>query len=535
MTPIGQISEKELLDLLLDKEVNDAYWEAFESLRERILKFNIDYSDRKTLIDNYLSTPMPIKPPKENIYNMIDTVRDELLLQGMPYTHEHKLIEKILDKELQIILKGEYGSGKTYKLAFIWERYIKNARHCFRLEKNECIFRGHRQRILFDIDGKDLTYKKELYTYVYIKMFTLYKDYNLLNLYFDDFISYINKFYDEGSGYNQEIEYLSYLKSLCKFNNGKYDIRLLPDKVDSFSQQEIRDLIIFLFHFGGWLRNNKCENSLCFHIVFDNIDSTSKPVQEAILKLLSFYKPLNYLKIICACRPETIFGRKNRDSVVDVFPHKGPSAHKVILHIFDKHIKQIEIDNEKEQKGELDSFYRNNTYPGIFSLDVYSHTFNYITNILRKEYFENIYDDYFYCLIRTAKIFTQGLIDIAANNAAENKSKIDFNNRYLSKSEYALERNFYRPWGLATKKIQITNIFNPCDLRESRLSAIRILAILNVKKSAKYMLSIDKIMTILKAYGYTNDLLMKTMNYLIMEKFILAKTRELLELPPLRI
>lgn len=475
-----------------DQQFIDAYvvQEAVDGVTER---YDIDISVN---LDNQRGS------------TVIRDLKKQYKERGRSITHEHLLCERIYQQNNQIVLVGATGSGKTYKLEYIWKRYLKNRTHCRKLQ--HCKY--HRLRIKIDVDDRACKSEVDLYNEVHtqisaaIESLLIPQDYRIK---YKQFVAEAYKKLANGAN-------IPYLATLAKYG--------LRRDIDPPTLQELdarcpaqdrirRDLALFAMSFSGWLRRRYCQNnSFCMHLVFDNIDASPRPVQNAIIKLMESTSPKGSILIICACRPETFINWKHRSKVLDLIPHIGPSAYEVVMQRLEGYLAQnISRDMLEDQ------------LQGLRKTEDFLANLKFLKLKLKRPHFKLFFDQHFGWQIRDGLVFAEGIIDIAAG-----RSEKELKDYILSRSDYALERLLYLPWGLAVPKKYVVNVFDLGNGVIDRLGALRVIILLN--SSRPYSLDVRHVYQHLKMFGYTQSRCMRVLSTLLERRVVLAASKENLDL-----
>jgi len=539
MKLIGVQPKKELWKIITKKDdYRPLLLELYVPLKNNLFKVSFitryDYLDDFQLspdsysVDNYIESPVLDNYIERYgcliSMNLANCSEDQFLIRlinlsergkySTNLTYEHLLCERINKRGHHIILIGAYGSGKSYKISYIWNKYLSQFPH------GDCCSLQKRLFIYIDLEKKNYIDPTEMYHDLYFHFLKLIKD-NIANPKdrYREFTQYLDNIIKEH--YNKPV-YISTLEE-CKFDyNEPAWFDELPDIRNRFFK---RNLLIFMLDYLDWINTRYCnDNSECLYIAFDNIDARPIPIQEEILELIETKVKLGYedrigIIMICACRPETIVKSNRRTAILDFMPHIGPTAYEVIIKRLDNYISHI-IKNihNKAFYSSLETDLRGNISP-----DDYLNNIKLIRKIMNMEHFKELFDRLFVWQIREAIVFSQAIIDIAA------KYTNKILKEYMKKSpEYRLERLLYKPWGLTFPKCYVKNIFNTGDIYKHRFAEIRILIYLNSDRDKP--LPVKNIYEYLNMFGYSQEDSICLINQLLKKRIIIAQTKEGLEI-----
>jgi hypothetical protein len=247
---------------------------------------------------------------------------------------------------------------------------------------------------------------------------------------------------------------------------------------------------------------------MCVHVVFDNVDVSPRPVQDAVVRLLQSMSPDDGVLMICACRPETLVNWDHGATILDVISHVGPNAHEVVVNRLSAFLKSppdgTELTDLLQASREPKDFLQN---------------LEFIAKRIEDGHFARFFNDYFGSRIRNALVFAMRSVDLAASRhfaAPTNPSQ--------EITDHDLERRLYRPWGLSTPVRGISNIFGCSPNRERRLAGVRILVFLY--PYAGYAKTVEQICQHMGIFGYSREETIISLNSMLHARLVIARTKE---------
>ncbi|MFW9879838.1 MAG: hypothetical protein ACFFG0_42740, partial [Candidatus Thorarchaeota archaeon] len=186
--PIGEDRQLLLWQILTASEKEEqTYQDIFIDLKEEILK--IDLRTLRPIAVEAEEKIVQVYIPKEVKKNKVVRFGETIIVDkesklGSQYikeikqenkeadfylSYEHLFAENIVNLSDPIILVGAYGSGKTFKLRYVWYKYISQHKHCYK----EGCSSNKRVRILFDVLNQHFRSANELYRFLYRKIFVI--------------------------------------------------------------------------------------------------------------------------------------------------------------------------------------------------------------------------------------------------------------------------------------------------------------------------------------------------------------------------
>jgi hypothetical protein len=501
-------------------DVRPAPAENFVKLASRVLQCEFDRrgslahldssnrGDIKTYVDCAVTGPSITRygetinvGPTERGSQLIKTIRTE---NGEPadlLTYEHLLVERIHGSTYNIVLVGATGSGKTRRLEYIWERYIKHHAEC--VTESKCRT-GKRVRLSFDLDKRDVKTASHFYS-------TLYETINAMLRRLDateraeayqEFRAKVVQLFDDDAD-------LAYMPTLLRCGIAETDAPSLTELPNACRPDEMRDLVLFILHFCGWLCDTRRHQSfLCLHLCIDNVDASPAAVQEALLSLLVDARPPLSLLIVCACRPQTMRRWVSKRDLLDVIPHIGASAYDIVLRRLKSFLDEPPSDDE------LADLLQNAIPPrGFLANLAFLHT------RLQAEHFREFFDDIFGWHVRDGIVFAQSIVELAANKRVSELRPGDD-----GRSDYVLERMLFRPWGVARPAGHVPNIYAVGLHPKLRLLGTRVMKA--VTGAGEGSLRVKHVWEQVAAFGYSQEDVLDSLNGMLGQGMIVAATRE---------
>ncbi len=495
--------------------------ELYVKLKNEIFQVNFDNEGRlsqtsdipKTLIETYITKEIKDKKKAAKLYGFTGAKGSKFIQNLKAFfgkkqepdeslTYEHLFADRIHNPtESNIVLVGDTGCGKTHKLHYIWTNYLSKCQDC---DNEKCPSRPYRPRLWLNIDSRQLETKIELFKTLYDKLVGELD--GILGT------SYINRCED----------FVSYLFSIERPDRPDYFSTIIryglqrtsePISFDDLAKKcpdhALIDLLKFILHFYGWLRENHCkDNHLCIFIVFDNMDSSPQEVQKAIMVSLLNIHHNRYPLMVGACRHETLINWIHKTGPFDEINHIGPSAYEVV-------IERLKIFIEDDAKN-LDQI--TNLLQHLQTADVFINNLQVIYNQLLRPHFKDFFDDFFDRQIRGAIVFAQSIVDIAAHWSEQ------YVKEQILRSDYSLERYMLNPWGLQSDQPLIANIYGFGSTYKDRLLGIR--ALLYIYPRKEYTVSIKDVCNYLSLFGYENDKTLKALSKMLQYGLILTVSKD---------
>ncbi|HPM38555.1 MAG TPA: hypothetical protein PK186_13465 [candidate division Zixibacteria bacterium] len=423
-------------------------------------------------------------------------------------TYEHVFTERIhAPSDSNVILVGDTGCGKTHKLRYIWSNYLERCKDCS-LDK-ECPSYPNRPKFYLSIDPKQLKSRAGLFKHVFNEVVGELQQ-SLNGSFEERYRAFIEHLFQLERPSRQD-----YFTTMLRYGLEREHPKSFHQIADAVPDDSLIDLVKFVLHFCGWLREHRCKNEhLCMFIVFDNLDASPQEVQEAIVTLLLDVNQKQYPLMIAACRPETLINWRSRRSTGDVVEHIGPTAYEVVL-------ERLRVYLEEKDK---DMTLLADRLKNIQRPDVFISNLNAIYSRLKRPHFRTFFDSYFGIQIRDAVVFAQSIVDIAAQ----------WDERYLTdqvlRSDHSLERYMLNPWGLRSNKPHIANVFGFGPKYKDRLVGIRVLQY--VYQQEQYTVRVKDVCNHLSLFGHGNEDTLRALGKMLQRGLLLTVSRENYELGP---
>ena len=432
-------------------------------------------------------------------------------------TYEHLLADRICEPSRNIVLVGPTGSGKSYRLLYIFHKYISNLPHCReRGLECKCDLRC-RTRIRADVDMLHCKTASEFYDKVYLCVISDL-DHLLGRLgprYVQDrYNEFIRELFAEGQVLPSFLPTL-WADGLSFENVRDGAIPSLEDvRLSCLEQGHQREVLQLVLRFCGWLRNRMCAgNPSCLYVEFDNVDASSLEVQDALVSILEDTRPLDDALLVCACRSETLSRWRARRQVLDVVFHAGPSAYSVIMHYLDAFVQQyVGLADTDQRIAALQSALHNMS-PREF-LDNLVAVRTELAGIYLRVLLERLFGQQ----IRAGLLFASSIVEVAAALTKTALARL-----LTEQSVYALERKLYRPFGMNSLVPRVVNVFGLSPEREHRLLGLRILEVLASK--GPYALHVKDVCNHLRPLADSSDVV-TCLNNIIECELALSETKE---------
>jgi hypothetical protein len=516
MSPIGEPRQLLLWQILTgSQKAEETLQDVYLELKEEILKIRVITPKPTGIVpvdspDIYISREvregrilrfgisMETNKRKELGSNFISSLKEIDNEDANYLSYEHLFAENIGRCDLPLVLVGAHGSGKTFKLSYIWYKYIERLSHC---DDKNCL-KKERVRILIDVLNEDFRTAEEFYRFVYKTIITLLQR-DLGKRFLEIYREYSHFLIEEFNARRN----LSFFPTLSFLG---LRIDNIPGPTDYIGKvrrrKELQELVTFSLCFCAWVERKYYPNrTTCIFALFDNIDGAPDQVQRAVFGLLE--KSEIGLPMVCACRPETL-RNWNYDAIpLIIVPHIGPTGYDVVMSRLKIFLENI---NEEDLRDKL---------KGIMDKEVFIDNLKYIYAKLESWHFERFFKNLFGWQIRQALRFSQGIIDAAASRTTEAlKEAVE------GKSVYALERIIYRPWGLKSPKLRVVNIFQQGREKRYRLAGLRVLIYLNRAEEPSY--SVKDVYRELAIFGFSQVDVINILESMVKNRLIVSATRE---------
>ncbi len=391
---------------------------------------------------------------------------------GLPQTYEEIFARKFVEAAHNVVLIGDTGSGKSHKLDYV-------------LTKMSCGCRS-KQSLRLDVDRRRLEKRGELFAD--------------LTTHIAGFLSSDSSWYDQYKDFVSGLFRHAGQPSAPHYLYGLVEVGLteptppglLELKQACKKKPQMRDLALFGVDFLGHLRNARSICNKCAHLIVDNIDGSSRAVQDDIVDLLT-HTPTSDLLIVTACRPETFINWRAKAQVLDLVRHVGPTGHQVVVH----RLKAF-IAGDPELDGDL------------------TRKLGVIEKWLNKPFFSKLFERLFGSQIREALLFAQGLVDLAVFRTIQELEEAE------AKSDQAIQRLFFRPWGVSGTVSKLPNVFDMGGAYEDRLTCLRVLRMLSREGDC----SIRGIWRRIRACGGDRDTFMNVLGEMLRAGLILTTSRD---------
>jgi hypothetical protein len=464
-----------------------------QSAAERLAGMSGEYNEesKKRLLDGYVDKavdPRYLSAYVEGRAVGSDFIREmKVKHEEDPsrLTYEHLLAARICKPTHNIVLVGPTGSGKSYKLLYVFHKYIWNLSHCKERGVESKCEPKCRMRIRVDVDTAHCETASEFHDKVNLQVLSgLDQRWGQLSPRFldDRYKEFIRGMFADGQ---VPPDFLSTLRAdgLSYENVRNEAIPSLDDvRLSCLEQGHQREALLLVLRFCGWLRNGRCgKNPYCLYVEFDNVDASPQEVQDALVSLLEDTDPEDYALLVCACRHETLSLWKTRRRILDVVQHAGPTAYDVMMHDLQTYIQKYSdlLDTDQNMVALGSALLNRNPREFLDNLAV-------MHSKLKMDYLRGLLERQFGHQIRAGLLFAGSIVEIAA---AHTKDALT---RFMEEqSVYALGRLLYRPYGMNSPVPQIENVFNLAPDLKNRLLGVRLLELLNSKEP--YQLSVKDV------------------------------------------
>lgn len=428
--------------------------------------------------------------------------------EGDVLTHEHIIVDLLNKSGNTVMMVGPYGSGKSHRLAYIWEKYLYPHEPC--REKSPC-GNNLRVNVLWDFNSKKARTPQELYLLLLEEIRSSADSLSDK----EEYRQFVALREDRRKTGPRRVPYWSTLDKLGIVENRKEmpTLRELQARLDSQStqsgktQQHYADLLLFALDFLTWIRERKYTEQICITVFFDNIDSASPEVQEELLEVAKSCP--EKLSVLCAVREETLLSWvESRVGGLNLVPHVGASAYDVVMARLSAYLSRPE---HKDLEG-LDSD-RANLIKNL----------SLLFKNLQRGHFRRLFNQFFAHQVRSALVFAENIIDLA--DAWPHETLKGYIEEY---SDYALERLLYAPFGLGEPVREVGNAFSVANTPGEKLIMIAALRFL-----ARKIPNRDPFWTVGEVHSHLSLLFkcdtrttIQVLKFLLLHRFIVAKVRE---------
>jgi hypothetical protein len=498
MNPVGDPMIQRLWQVVTGKEQPSAHpQEQYVLLKNEILRVEFDITGRLLeattvpdhLIDTYVSREVVPSIERYDEEYEVDSERSlgSTIIQKMKglrtppesptsLTYEHLLVERIATPRQNIVLVGDTGSGKTHMLKFISTCYIDP------LVRDPIAPDGMkvtRCKLWLDVDPKQCETKDTLFTHLCIHLEQALEQ-TLGDKYYDAYRDFVKTVFSR-----RREDGLPYLDTLRwhGLREGVNPISIM-DLHKEVAPALRLDLVRYVLAFCGYVRDRWFgKEHLRMFLVLDNIDTSPRPVQDALVNLLMDATPRMGILILCACRPETLINWDSRRGLLDVIPHIGASAHDVLVKRFS------DFTGAPPDEEHLRDRLQGKRKPAEFLNNLVD-----LTGMIKRAHFRSFFDGHFGWRVRDGIVFGQGIVDLAAGWSSQGLKE------HVLRSAYATERHLFRPWGLETRAPHVINVFDQGPRHDRRLGALRVIVYLHPKRP--YSESVQDVCDWMDFFGY---------------------------------